>query len=75
MYDIGRSKRASHAYEFDQVAIVPARRTRGTEEVNLTWRIDAITLEFPMVAAPMDSVILLVETLAAAALRSVGRAW
>jgi len=56
MYDIGRSKRASHAYEFDQVAIVPARRTRGTEEVNLTWRIDAITLEFPMVAAPMDSV-------------------
>ncbi len=56
MYDIGRSKRASQAYEFDQVAIVPSRRTRGTEEVNLAWRIDAITLEFPMMAAPMDSV-------------------
>ncbi len=56
MYDIGRSKRASRAYEFDQVAIVPSRRTRGTDETNLTWRIDAITLDFPMIAAPMDSV-------------------
>ncbi|HOB06110.1 MAG TPA: IMP dehydrogenase, partial [Propionibacteriaceae bacterium] len=56
MYDIGRSKRATQAYEFDQIAIVPSRRTRGSDEVNLAWRIDAITLEFPMMAAPMDSV-------------------
>jgi IMP dehydrogenase len=56
MYDIGRSRRASKAYSFDEIALVPSRRTRGTEEVNLTWRIDAIRLEFPIVAAPMDSV-------------------
>ena len=56
MYDIGRSRRASKAFSFDEVALVPSRRTRGIEEVNLTWRIDAIRLDFPIVAAPMDSV-------------------
>ena len=56
MYDIGRSRRASKAFSFDEIALVPSRRTRGTEEVNLAWRIDAIRLDFPIVAAPMDSV-------------------
>ena len=56
MIDIGRSKRAVPVYGFDDIAIVPNRRTRGIEEVNLTWRIDALTFEFPIVAAPMDSV-------------------
>ena len=56
MIDIGRSKRAVPVYGFDDIAIVPNRRTRGIEEVNLTWRIDALTYEFPIVAAPMDSV-------------------
>lgn len=56
MYDIGRSRRAVKAYSLDEVALVPSRRTRGTDEVNLTWRIDAITLDFPLLAAPMDSV-------------------
>src|SRR5665811_1787760 len=56
MYDIGRSRRASKAFSFDEIALVPSRRTRGIEEVNLAWRIDAIRLDFPIVAAPMDSV-------------------
>ncbi|WP_130866004.1 GuaB3 family IMP dehydrogenase-related protein [Acidipropionibacterium timonense] len=56
MYDIGRSKRATHAYGLDDIAIVPSRRTRGTEMVNLEWRIDALTFDFPIMAAPMDSV-------------------
>ncbi len=56
MSDIGRSRRATKAYSFDEIALVPSRRTRGIEEVNLTWRIDAITLDFPLLAAPMDSV-------------------
>ena len=56
MIEIGRTKRATKAYSLDDVAIVPTRRTRGTEEVDLTWRIDALTLDFPLVAAPMDSV-------------------
>lgn len=56
MIEIGRSKRAMPVYGFDDIAIVPTRRTRGLEEVNLSWRIDALTFEFPIVAAPMDSV-------------------
>lgn len=56
MYDIGRSKRATRAYSLDDIAIVPSRRTRGTDQVNLTWRIDAVDFQFPIIAAPMDSI-------------------
>ena len=56
MIEIGRSKRAAEVFGLDDIAIVPNRRTRGIEEVNLTWKIDALTLDFPVVAAPMDSV-------------------
>jgi IMP dehydrogenase len=56
MFEIGRSKRAQQAFAFDDIAIVPSRRTRGEEQVNLTWRIDAFTFDFPLIAAPMDSV-------------------
>jgi IMP dehydrogenase len=56
MFDIGRSKRAEQAFAFDDIAIVPSRRTRGDEEVSLSWRIDAATFDFPLIAAPMDSV-------------------
>jgi IMP dehydrogenase len=56
VYEIGLSKRAQRAYAFDDISIVPSRRTRGEEEVNLTWRIDAATFGFPLIAAPMDSV-------------------
>ena len=56
MYEIERSKRASRAYSFDDVAIAPTRRTRSEEEVDLTWKIDAVSFDTPIVAAPMDSV-------------------
>ncbi len=56
MYDIGRSHRATRAYSLDDITIVPSRRTRGPEQVNLSWRIDAVDFDFPLLAAPMDSV-------------------
>ena len=56
MFDFGRSKRANTAYSFDDVAIAPARRTRSESEVDLSWRIDAVTFDVPIAAAPMDSV-------------------
>ncbi|CAI9407033.1 MULTISPECIES: GuaB3 family IMP dehydrogenase-related protein [Aestuariimicrobium] len=56
MFDIGRSKRAQRAYSLDEVSIVPSRRTRGVDQVKLGWKIDAVGFEFPIVAAPMDSV-------------------
>jgi IMP dehydrogenase len=54
--EIGKAKRARRAYGFDDVAIVPSRRTRDTEEVSVDWQIDAYRFELPILAAPMDSV-------------------
>ena len=54
--EIGRAKRARRAYAFDDVAIVPSRRTRDTTEVSTDWQIDAYRFEIPLIAAPMDSV-------------------
>lgn len=56
MIEIGRAKRATQVYSFDDIAIVPTRRTRSPQDVKLTWSIDALTFDFPIVAAPMDSV-------------------
>jgi IMP dehydrogenase len=56
MFEIGLSKRAQRAFSFDDITIVPSRRTRGEEEVSLHWKLDAYSFEFPLVAAPMDSV-------------------
>ena len=54
--EIGRAKRGRRAYSFDDVAIVPSRRTRDPEEVSVAWQIDAYRFEIPVMAAPMDSV-------------------
>lgn len=53
---IGRAKRARRVYAFDEIAIVPSRRTRDPEVVSTTWSIDAFTFDIPLLAAPMDSV-------------------
>src|SRR4051794_26641412 len=54
--EIGRAKRGRRAYSFDDIAIVPSRRTRDPEEVSTAWQIDAYRFDLPIVAAPMDSV-------------------
>jgi len=55
--EIGRGKRGRIAYGFDDVAVVPSRRTRDPEEVSIAWQIDAYRFELPLAAAPMDSVV------------------
>ena len=55
--EIGRGKSGRRAYAFDEIGIVPARRTRDPEEVSIAWQIDAYRFELPLVAAPMDSVV------------------
>jgi IMP dehydrogenase len=54
--EIGRAKRGRRAWSFDDVAIVPSRRTRDPEEVSTAWQIDAYRFDIPVLAAPMDSV-------------------
>ncbi len=53
---IGQAKRGRRAYSFDDIAIVPSRRTRDPEEISLDWQIDAYRFSLPVMAAPMDSV-------------------
>jgi IMP dehydrogenase len=55
--EIGRAKRAKRAYAFDDIAIVPSRRTRDPQDVSVNWTIDAFTFSMPVIAAPMDSVV------------------
>ena len=54
--EIGLGKRGRRAYSFDDVAVVPSRRTRDPEEVSVGWQIDAFHFDLPLIAAPMDSV-------------------
>ena len=55
--EIGRAKRARRAYAFDDIAVVPSRRTRDPEVVSVKWAIDAYQFSTPILAAPMDSVV------------------
>ena len=54
---IGGAKRARRGYSFDEVAIVPSRRTRDPQAVSTTWTIYAYRFDTPILAAPMDSVV------------------
>ena len=53
--EIGRGKDARRAFAFDDIAVVPTRRTRDPEDVSTSWAIDAYKFDLPVVAAPMDS--------------------
>ena len=53
--EIGRNKRGRRSYSFDDVAVVPSRRTRDPEDVSTAWQVDAYHFDIPIFAAPMDS--------------------
>src|SRR5881296_1608635 len=50
-------KTARRAYGFDEVAIVPSRRTRDPDDVDISWEIDAWTFGLPLMASAMDGVV------------------
>ena len=54
--EIGIGKSGRRAYGFDDIAIVPSRRTRDPEDVDITWDLDAFRFELPLMAAAMDGV-------------------
>jgi IMP dehydrogenase len=55
--EIGIYKSGRRAYGFDDIAIVPSRRTRDPEDVDISWEIDAHRFELPVMAAAMDGVV------------------
>ena len=55
--EIGRGKKGRRAYGFDDIAIVPSRRTRDPDDVDISWEIDAYTFALPMMASAMDAAV------------------
>lgn len=55
--EIGIYKSGRQAYGFDDIAIVPSRRTRDPEDVDISWNIDAFHFDLPMLGSAMDGVI------------------
>ena len=55
--DIGKGKKARQAYGFDDIAIVPSRRTRDPQDVDIGWKLGPHLLELPLLGAAMDGVI------------------
>ena len=55
--DIGLSKSGRRAYGFDDISIVPSRRTRDPDDVDISWEIDAFRFRLPMLGSAMDSAV------------------
>ncbi len=55
--DIGIGKSGRQAYGFDDIAIVPSRRTRDPDDVDISWQLDAFRFGLPMLGSAMDSAI------------------
>jgi IMP dehydrogenase len=55
--EIGIGKTGRRAWGLDDIAIVPSRRTRDPDDVDISWEIDAYQLELPMLASAMDSAV------------------
>ena len=55
--ELGIGKTARRAYGFDEISIVPSRRTRDRDDVDISWQIDAFTFELPMLGSAMDAAV------------------
>jgi IMP dehydrogenase len=55
--EIGKGKKGRRAYGFDDIAIVPSRRTRDPDDIDITWTLGPYRFELPMLASAMDGVV------------------
>ena len=55
--EIGRGKKARRAYGFDDIAIVPSRRTRDPDDIDVSWTLGPYRFDLPLLAAAMDGVV------------------
>src|ERR671927_786942 len=55
--EIGRGKKARRAYGFDDIAIVPSRRTRDPDDVDISWKLGDYTFQLPLLASAMEGVV------------------
>jgi IMP dehydrogenase len=55
--EIGKGKTGRRSYGFDEVSIVPSRRTRDPEDIDISANIGKHKLELPVLASAMDGVV------------------
>lgn len=55
--EIGVGKTARRGYGLDEIAIVPTRRTRDANEVDVSFRLDAFDRALPIIGSALDAVV------------------
>jgi len=55
--EIGKGKSGRRSYGFDEIAIVPSRRTRDPEDIDISANIGNFHLKIPILASAMDGVV------------------
>ena len=55
--ELGEGKSARRAYGFDDIAVVPRRRTRDPEDVDISWELEGFRFAAPFVVPPLDAVV------------------
>src|SRR5918995_50935 len=55
--EIGRGKKGRRAYGFDDIAIVPSRRTRDPDDIDIRWTLGPYQFELPLLGSAMDGVV------------------
>ena len=53
---IGGAKRATVGYGLADISLVPTKRTRSPEMIDVSWQLDAYPFDFPVLGAPLDAV-------------------
>ena len=57
MVEIGMGRTARRTYELNEISIVPARRTRSSQDVSTSWQLDAYRFDIPVVSHPTDALV------------------
>jgi IMP dehydrogenase len=55
--EIGKGKKGRRAYGFDDIAVVPSRRTRDPDDIDISWTVGPYRFELPLLASAMDGVV------------------
>ena len=55
--EIGKGKTARRAYGLDEIAIVPSRRTRDPEDIDISWSLGNLQLDLPCLASALDAAV------------------
>ena len=55
--EIGLGKSGRRGYGLDDISIVPSRRTRDADDVDISWELSGYKFELPFLASAMDAVV------------------